>query len=120
MTRLTVPLVLLVASPALANDVALTLRGQPVPLAPDVYRLAVPVVAPRQVDPAEAGPPPLSKPRRILIGTAIGAAIGCAVLTSLNSSYGDSGENGGFCLIGVGIGAVPAVLVAVANHRADP
>lgn len=125
--------VLLAAAPALANQdreidrltrptnaVALTLHGQPVPLTTDVYTLSPPAVAPQQVDPPAETDPPMSKARRVLIGAIVGATAGCAVLAALNSSYGESGENPAFCLIGAGIGAVPGALLAAAVHRADP
>lgn len=127
--RLALIVVLFAVSPASAQNreieargarSPLTLHAQPVTFTPSVYTLAPPAVALQQVDPPAEADPPMPKTRRMLIGAMIGAGVGCAFLAALNSSYGDSGENPAFCLVGAGIGTVPGALVAAAIHEAEP
>ena len=88
---------------ALALVGSLTLAGALIPREVDVYRLAAPVVELRQQpQPVTAAP---SARRRTLIGTALGASVGCA-LDPDNSTWGD-------CII---VGGIGAALGAIAGR----
>ena len=88
--------------------VALTLRGEPLPHVPAVYRLATPVVELQD-------PPPARRSRRnVYIGTLVGAGIGCAAMARALWSDDHAGWT---CLMGAGIGAAVGAIAGAASRR---